>query len=373
MYKLIAIIVVIMFILAFGLPLLAIFNVDATTLSTAQNNTLAAQKALNEAKQKQKVAEDQRKKIDGELNTINTNLSAIQAKMDIIDNQLAQDNKAIDEANTQLQQKNDLFDKRVQFIYEQGTSSYLEILFAAKNISDFFYRYEIINQLLEYDKEIIDKVNAAKQTLVEKKLAIEQTKVLKEQELAVQVSQQKAYQGKQQESKAIYDKLSKDVKTFEQAYNAAEQQEEALKRQAAAALKGSTVKYSGEKFAWPVNGYYSITSPYGNRMHPTLKVNKFHTGTDISAPSGASVTAMNSGLVIMAGYNSAYGNYIIIDHGGGYSTLYGHASALCVSKGQTVTRGQLIMKVGSTGFSTGPHLHFEVLLNGTTTNPMSYF
>ena len=117
-----------------------------------------------------------------------------------------------------------------------------------------------------------------------------------------------------------------------------------------------------------------ITSPYGTRTHPVTGRVKRHAGVDIGAGYGTNIYAANSGTVLVAGWNSGgYGNYVVIDHGGGITTLYGHCSSLCVSKGQTVTKGQVIAKVGSTGMSTGPHLHFEVLKNGSTTNPMSYF
>ena len=116
-----------------------------------------------------------------------------------------------------------------------------------------------------------------------------------------------------------------------------------------------------------------IGSPYGYRIHPITGKRKMHTGVDIGGAYGADIVAASSGTVIIAGYNAGgYGNYLVVDHGGGVTTLYAHASMLCVSKGQQVSRGQVIAKVGSTGMSTGPHLHFEVLINGAHTNPMNY-
>ena len=331
------------------------------------------QKELKEAQKKQKAADEQRKKIDYELNKINERLNDTELKLNDLNKKLEENNKEIEKISAEIEKKNDIFDKRIRFIYEQGPASYLKVIFSAENITDLLHRYEIISQLVEYDKEVIGKVCEQKKALEEKKKQNEQTKQFIQQKLDEQQAQQKEYQEKQKESKALYDKLTQDVKAYEQAYNEAKKQEEALKRQAASALKNSSVKFSGEKFLWPLSGYYTITSPYGYRIHPTLKVNKLHTGIDIDAPSGAPVLAANSGTVVLAGYNSGYGNYVIIDHGGGYATLYAHASSLNVSKGQTVKKGQTIMKVGSTGFSTGPHLHFEILVNGSTVNPMSYF
>ena len=130
--------------------------------------------------------------------------------------------------------------------------------------------------------------------------------------------------------------------------------------------------YSGGLFAWPAPGYKTITSPYGTRLDPFLKVYRTHSGIDIGAPKGSYAIAANSGTVVEARELGAYGNAIIIDHGGGYATLYGHGSELLVSAGQKVQRGEAIMKVGSTGRSTGPHLHFEVRINGKTANPFDY-
>ena len=123
---------------------------------------------------------------------------------------------------------------------------------------------------------------------------------------------------------------------------------------------------------WPVPGYHKVTSPYGNRYHPVLKKNKFHSGVDLRAPMGTPIVAANDGKVLSAGYNSGYGNRIYIDHGGGIVTVYAHNSKLLVKAGDKVKRGQTIAKAGSTGRSTGPHLHFEVRKNGKTTNPMNW-
>ena len=130
--------------------------------------------------------------------------------------------------------------------------------------------------------------------------------------------------------------------------------------------------YIGGELAWPVPGYTKISSKYGMRVHPITKVYKLHTGVDISAPLGANFVAANDGIVVKAEYNLAYGNMVVIDHGGGISTLYAHGSQILVQVGETVTRNQAILKVGSTGYSTGPHAHFEVRKNGVVTDPMPY-
>ena len=167
--------------------------------------------------------------------------------------------------------------------------------------------------------------------------------------------------------------LNASEKTLSDSIDKLQQQADSLVAQIrAASSSSSTSKYTGGTMAWPLPGFYTITSPFGNRLHPVLGVYKMHTGVDIagSGCNGKNVVAAADGTVITAGWISGYGNTVIIDHGGGITTLYGHSQRLLVSKGQKVTRGQAIMFVGMTGYATGPHLHFEVRENGKYVNPL---
>lgn len=138
------------------------------------------------------------------------------------------------------------------------------------------------------------------------------------------------------------------------------------------ALANVSVQYVGGTMAWPVPGYTRITSQFGMRTHPITGVYKLHTGVDIGAPMGATFIAANDGLVTYAGWNNAYGNMVIVDHGGGITTLYAHGSEILVHAGDTVLQGTPVLKVGSTGYSTGPHAHFEVRINGEYVQPLDY-
>ena len=174
--------------------------------------------------------------------------------------------------------------------------------------------------------------------------------------------------------KALLQDASADVEKYKLIYEAAESAEQSLinSNKGAFDYSSNPINYNGGKFSWPVPGSQRITSAYGYRIHPVYKTKKFHSGIDIGAGHGLNIIAVADGVVTLSATNGGYGKCIVINHGSGITTLYGHCSTLLVSKGDSVKRGQVIAKVGSTGVSTGPHLHFEVRKNGATTDPMAY-
>ena len=176
----------------------------------------------------------------------------------------------------------------------------------------------------------------------------------------------------QQSRQSILDESKVQIAELEKRYKEYEELDR-RERAAAAAKMNKNAKYTGGDFAWPTPSCYIITSPFGNRFHRVLKKNRFHAGVDIGASYGANIVAANSGTVIVSKFNSSYGNYIVVDHGGGIATLYAHGSQRLVSEGAKVNKGDVIMKVGNTGLSSGPHLHFEVIINGQNVDPMSYY
>jgi len=348
----------------------------AKSLNEAKQATQEAREKVKQAKDKKAEAEKQLKAIDAQLNTISAEINSIENNIAQLDTEITQKTQEIERKTEELEAKQVLYDQRINVMYEQGSSGYIAILFESDNIFDFFERYELVDQLVSYDKEVINGVIEARKALETAKAELEESKAQRETELASQKEKQVAYEAKQAESQAIYDELAKDVVEFEALLDAAQAEQDRIQAQIAA----QTANVSGRSYAavgmlqWPCPGYTTITSNFGYRTHPVTGTYKYHSGTDIAAPTGASILAAASGTVIMAGYNAGgYGNYVVIDHGGGVTTLYAHASSLCVSTGQFVSQGQLIAKVGSTGMSTGPHLHLEVQVNGQRTDAMSYF
>ena len=190
----------------------------------------------------------------------------------------------------------------------------------------------------------------------------------KQQQLTAQSDEKRELIAKEEENiEAAKERLAQI-----EAEEEATRREIAAKQRAAESSSNPPVVYNASGMVWPVPSCHTVTSEFKMRLHPVTGVYKLHTGMDIGCGTGTPVVAAQAGTVITATYNTAYGNYIVINHGNGVSTLYAHNSKLLVSVGQKVTQGQQISKSGNTGYSTGPHMHFEVLVNGNPQNPRNY-
>ncbi len=292
------------------------------------------------------------------------------------------------ELNAAIKQQDEQYEamkKRIQFMYERGDTFYLELLFSSTGFADMANKAEYIEALSRYDKNKLDEYVETKEMvqLCKEKLEAEK-EVLDEAKIAVEAEEASISELIGQKEAQIVS-VSTDISTKEAAIKEYEEmiaQENAeiaaLEKAVAeekARLEAENAQariYNGGMFAWPCPGYKRISDEYGNRIHPILGTQQFHNGVDMAAPTGTAILAAYDGDVIAAAYSSSMGNYIMIDHGSGLYTIYMHCSALYVSKGQTVTKGQNIAAVGSTGRSTGPHLHFSVRLNGSYVSPWNY-
>lgn len=315
-----------------------------------------------------------------QVQKLDEKISKAETELEEQESKITELKKTIDEVEKQLNivtekyyNQKDLFEQRIVAIYEAGETKYLDILLKSKNISDFVSSYYIISELAKVDEELLNDIGQKK-----KEIDISKTKLEKEKEqLAIIIENQtrttRTLQNTKKMRESFLEKLSdneKEIQNQIDEYN--KQYEEINKQIIALTLDGIDTQYIGGTLAWPVPGYTTITSKYGMRVHPITGVYKLHTGVDIGAPLGANFVAANDGIVIQAIYNAAYGNMVIVDHGGGISTLYAHGSEILVEVGQAVKRGDPILKVGSTGYSTGAHAHFEVRINGVTTDPIPY-
>ena len=279
----------------------------------------------------------------------------------------------LEETTKRYEQEKALLEKRLIVMYEMGNINTLDVLLNSKSISDFLSRYYLLGEIGQADQRLVSNVKKDKNqtesitnSLVQKKDELEKDKDEKEK---YEISLNNMEILKNSKITSLNEeeiKLYNDIEEYRQEIAAIESEIKEI------ALKNLGKKYIGGNFIWPAPGYPTITSPFGMRTHPITGIYKLHTGMDIGAPFGANFVASNDGVVVKAEYNSAYGNMVMIDHGGGVMTLYAHGSSIEVKEGDIVRQGQTVLKVGSTGYSTGPHAHFEIRVNGEYLNPADY-
>jgi len=299
-------------------------------------------------------------------------LSDVNQRFESCEEQLAAANRALAEAKAKLADHESNLGERLEIIYQQGDAGMLEMIIQASSYSDLANRFYLINQIMAQDTALLEayeksqaECETAAHEAEQKTLELEQARrsMLTSHANAVNYKNTTAAEKREiARQRAVWEKALADLER-----NSREVESLLLRYQNTKAGRESLVKSFGGTFIRPVSG--RISSPYGMRMHPILKVKKMHTGVDIAAPRGTPIKAAAAGKVIHAARWGGYGKCVIIDHGGGIATLYAHCSTLSVSSGREVRQGEVIGKVGTTGLSTGPHLHFEVRRNGTPIDP----
>lgn len=323
-------------------------------------------------KQKDNI-EDQMEAINNKINTIQSSLNSVNSKLIDNEEKIKDLNDEIEAINKKQQEQIKILQNRLKAYYENGNVSYLDVVINSQSFADLLSRMDVVKQIVDYDKAIVDEMEKSKVIIDEKKSQFEDAK----SQIVEEKQNYESFKNQQVKAKAekdkLLDKLTEEQRKIEKEYDELDAQSNEIAKAIQKAQSSSKKNpYTGGKLTWPVPGNYTVSSPFGMRFHPILKTNKMHTGIDISAPSGVSVVAPNDGVVIGSSYMGGYGNTVIIDLGGGISTLSAHNSSLLVSVGQKVKKGQVVAKVGSTGQSTGPHAHFEVRVNGSPVNPMNY-
>lgn len=276
-------------------------------------------------------------------------------------------------SNSRYEKQKELLEKRLIAMYEMGQNSYLEILLNSKNITDFFSNYYLISEISKADEELLQTVDAEKkynkalkESLETKKAVLTASRETREKNAISLTNMSVIKNNKIAQLSEEELSLQQQIEEYQNQITEIEKEIRVL------AIANVSEKYVGGTMAWPTPGYTRITSQFGMRTHPITGVYKLHTGVDIGAPYGSNFIAANDGLVTYAGYNAAYGNMVIIDHGGGITTLYAHGSEILVNVGDMVYQGTPVLKVGSTGYSTGPHAHFEVRIGGDYVQPLDY-
>ena len=378
---------------------------------TLENDLQKAKELIDSLKGSKEDIQSEVEKLDKQLNEISGKVKELESRLSKKRQEIADTESALNKAKEQEKKQYRNMKKRIQFMYENGQTSYVEMLLSADSFTDFLNAVEYITQISQYDRKMLKEYQNMQVTIADTQKTLE-TDYASLQSLQAKVQEEKQAvaaleSAKKGELTDVADDLT-DAQTVAKAYEAeiqaqneviaqiqaaqkraAEQQAAQQQAQAAEENQGAT-DAAGENqntaqnttpsgngqstgsMMWPCPSSKRVTSDYGPRTSPTNGASSNHKGIDIGAAYGADIVAADGGTVLVATYSSSGGNYVIIDHGGGLCTVYMHASSLTVSAGQTVSKGQVIAKVGSTGISTGNHLHFGVTLNGVYVSPWGY-
>lgn len=358
---------------------------------------------------------EQKAALDQEANLTQEEINVVQEQIELYADLIVEKKAELEEAKAEEAEQSELFRVRMREMEEGGKLSFIVVLLESRSISDLLTRIDMISEIMSYDKALEKALMDARAKVEEAEKALEDAKAEQEAKKGELEARKADLMAQVAEAEALVKSLEADIEAYKAAYDETEAAKQELQRQIDAKVaqmeaerraaeeaarkaaeeaarqqaqqqqqqqttqptqptQPTTPTYTtgSGSMIWPCPSCHTITSYFGWRIHPITGVNKYHSGVDIGASYGATVIAADSGTVITAGWVSGYGNCIVISHGNGVSTLYGHLSSIAVSSGQSVSQGQTIGYVGSTGNSTGPHLHWEVTVNGERQNPLNY-
>ena len=340
-------------------------------LNSVQQQIEAQQRKAELARRKEQSIAEQLRAIQQELDTAEDEYETVNDQLENTEQHIKANVELSNRLTKKLEVQTKTLHRRIRDIYKNGQVNYLDVLLGAKDFNDFVGRMDILKKILAYDNALIQGTKADRETLrkAKEQLEADRAKIVELRKLAAAKREQVAE--RRQERRGVLNAATYERETAERAYRelieTSRQIEQMIKR-----IQSGEKNIGGSTgtMTWPAEG--EITSPFGWRVHPIFGTQRLHTGIDIGADYGDAIRAADGGVVIHADWMGGYGNAVIIDHGNGISTLYAHNSQLLVDEGQTVAKGQTMARCGSTGYSTGPHLHFEVRQNGSPVNPLNY-
>ncbi|MGL6174197.1 MAG: murein hydrolase activator EnvC family protein [Cellulosilyticaceae bacterium] len=362
------------------LVLVGIFMpVSASEVSKKKNELNSAKQEIQESKTALNNTKVQKEQVNQEIEQLDKNINLLEDEILEVEDNLNAKKEEVKVAGTELQtaiEKKEVqyesTKKRMVQMYKNSKSGYLEIIFSADNIWEMLNRAHYIKVISRHDNQLLEEYEEQEQVVSNKKAKLieeqNQIEILRKKELVKKSELEIARKEKNNKLGVLQNKETKLYTKIEELEEVSKDLEKQIKK----LTEQSTQKYNGGKFSWPVPGNYRLSSEYNPRESPITGKNEFHQGIDIPAPYGKAVVAAADGVVITSGWVRGFGNTIMIDHGSGLVTIYGHNSSLTVSNGQQVKKGQQVARIGSTGYSTGNHCHFEVRINGRHTNPWKY-
>jgi len=347
-----------------------------------ENQKSSLKSKLNDLESQKNSAIDKKAALDEQNDLAKQEIDNINQQIELYDGLIKQKAAQLAEDTENVAKQKEALRVRMRAMEESGSLTYFAILFNADNFSDLLSRIDFVSSVMQYDNNLENSYITAVQQETKDKADYEATQ---EEQKSTRVElQDKKTELEAQIAAAneVIAELEKNISEYKSEYDTNASQEKAIQNQITQKVAelekqqqqqgGTAVKGTGS-WTWPVPSSSTISSPFGYRLHPIFGDMRFHSGIDISAKSGSTILAADSGTVVSAVYSSSYGNYVVISHGNNTTSLYAHMSSMAVTSGQKVTKGQTIGYVGSTGWSTGPHCHFEVKINGTLVDPQSLF